>query len=91
LDEIRYRCALLLSDDYDVHSAAYLWLRDCDVFRQVVGRFCHLEMNLFDVAALLAPNSNRALAGAAVDALAEELTAESTSRPYRRWSGTGAV
>jgi hypothetical protein len=91
LDEIRHYCALLLSEDFGVHSAAYHWLQDCQVFGQVVERFCHLEMNVFDVAALLSPNSNRPLSAAAVGALVEELTAQTASRRRRRWASAVGV
>lgn len=75
LEEIRNRCALILSEDFATHSAAYLWLRDCRPFRRVLERFREHQLNLYDVAAILAPGSNRPLASAALKMLAEEVVA----------------
>ena len=73
LDEIRRHCALLLSEDFATHSAAYLWLRESGPFRRVVDRFREYEMHLFDVASLLAAGSSRPMSDAALKMLAEEL------------------
>ena len=76
LDEIRRHCALLLSEDFATHSAAYLWLRDCKPFHRVVDRFREHGMHLFDVASLLAAGSSRALSPAALKMLEEEVTVD---------------
>jgi hypothetical protein len=73
LDEIRRHCALLLSEDFATHSAAYLWLREAKPFRHVLDRFREYDMNVFDVAALLAAGSSRSMADAAVRMLTEEI------------------
>lgn len=54
LDEIRRHCALLLSEDFATHSAAYFWLRDCPPFRRVLDRLRQRELSLFEIAACLA-------------------------------------
>lgn len=79
MDEIRGYCARLLSDDFATHSAAYRWLRDCEAFRRVVEQFREHGLTLFDVAAMLAPGSDRALAPAALKMLADALVAEKGS------------
>lgn len=73
LDEIRRHCALLLSEDFKTHSTAYLWLRECRPFMRVVDRFRDYEMNVFDVAAMLAAGSSRTMTAAALKMLTEEL------------------
>jgi hypothetical protein len=73
LDEIRRHCALLLSEDFATHSAAYLWLRDCPPFRRVLDRLREYDLNLFDVAAYLAAGSSRSLAPVALKLLADEV------------------
>src|SRR5262249_382417 len=47
LDKIRRHCALLLSEDFATHSAAYLGLRESGPFRRVPGRFREYGLNLF--------------------------------------------
>lgn len=73
LDEIRRHCALLLSEDIDVHIAAYLWLRKCDPFRRLRDRFRAHELSIFEIAACLAPDSNRPLTPIALSMLAHEV------------------
>ncbi|HWB13996.1 MAG TPA: hypothetical protein VG826_32510 [Pirellulales bacterium] len=73
VDEIRDRCALLLSEDFAAHTVAYLGLRDCHSFCRVVERFREHELTLFDVAAILASGANRPLTGTAVQMLTAEL------------------
>jgi hypothetical protein len=73
LDEIRRHCALLLSEDFTTHSVAYLWLRESKPFRRVVDRFREYDVNLFDVAAMLAVGSSRQMAPAALKMLTEEV------------------
>jgi hypothetical protein len=73
IDEIRRHCALLLSEDFATHSAAYLWLRESKPFSRVVERFREYDLNLFDVAALLAPGINRPMSAAALKMLDEEV------------------
>jgi hypothetical protein len=80
LDEIRRNCALLFSSDFADHSTAYRYLRRCGPFQHVVQRFREHDMNLFDVANLLAPDGNRPLSAAAVAMLEEELAKESSDR-----------
>ncbi len=76
LDEIRRYCALMLSEDFATHSAAYLWLRNCQPFRRVLARLREHDLNLFDVAALLAAGSSRPLAPTALQMLTEEIVAD---------------
>lgn len=76
MDEIRNNCARLLSEDFAEHSAAYLWLRKCEPFQRLVERFRQHELNLFDVAAALAPGGNRPFSGVAVGLLDELLAME---------------
>ena len=78
-DQIRRHCALLLSEDFTTHSAAYLWLRESPPFRRVLEKFREHELNLFDVAGLLAPGSDRPMSEAAVRMLTEEVRRETDS------------
>jgi hypothetical protein len=73
LDEIRRHCALLLSEDYQTHSAAYFWLRDCGPFRRVLERLREHELSLFEVAACLAAGTSRPLTPVALARLADEV------------------
>ena len=74
MDEIRNQCARLLSDDSAIQSAAFQWLRECKPFRRLLLRFREHDLTLFDLAAALEPNAQRALTGFALEVLAEELT-----------------
>jgi hypothetical protein len=76
MDEIRQHCALMMSDDLATHTMAYLWLRECKPFRRVLDRFREYDLNVFDVAAMLATGSTRPMTRAAVRMLAEEVAAE---------------
>jgi len=76
-DKIREKCALLLGDDLAEHCAAYLYLRRCQPFQRVLQRLHLCDLNLFDLAALLAPGSTRGLAYQALGMLSEELAARS--------------
>jgi hypothetical protein len=74
-DDIREKCALLLGNDFADHCAAYLYLRRCQPVQRVLKRLHSRELNLFDLAALLAPESTRAFAQQALEVLEEELAA----------------
>ncbi len=76
LDEIRRHCALLLSEDFATHSAAYFWLRDCRPFRRMLDRLRQDDLSLFEVAACLAAGTSRPLTPRALTLLAEEVAAE---------------
>lgn len=76
LDEIRRHCALLLSEDFATHSAAYLWLRDCRPFRRVLDRLRQRELSIFDVAGCLAAGTTRPLTPFVLTMLAEEVVGE---------------
>ena len=73
LDEIRRHCALLLSEDFATHSAAYFWLRECKPFRRVLERLREYELSLIEVAACLAAGTSRPLTPVALNLLAEEV------------------
>lgn len=72
MDEIRRHCALLLSDDTAVQTAAFDWLRECKPFRRLLLRFRDYDLTLFDLAAALEPNSGRPLTAVALQMLTEE-------------------
>jgi hypothetical protein len=71
MDDIQYHCARSLSTDPDVHSAAHQWLRDCQAFRRVLDR--EHDMDLFDVASMLTPESTGFFSNIALKMLADEL------------------
>jgi hypothetical protein len=76
IDEIRSRCAQLVSEDFDANSATYLWLRDSAPFCRVLGRFREHDLPLYDLAVALAPYSRHRFAWAAVRVLREELATD---------------
>lgn len=76
MDEIRRQCALLLSDDFSSHSAAYSRLRRCRAFQRLVERFRQHDLTMFDVAAALVPGSDGPHSTLAVKMLGEFLADE---------------
>jgi len=87
LDEIRRHCAFLLSEDFVTHTAAYLWLRDCQPFGNVLYRLRQHDLSLFEVAGVLATNSRQPLTPTALALLEEEVGRQANGR---RQSGCGA-
>jgi hypothetical protein len=81
LDEIRRNCTHLLSDDFELHSAAFLWLRACKPFRRVVDELRHYDMNVYDAAAALAEGSTRPTASVTLMLLEREILAEQGGSP----------